>query len=654
MKRITKARWIETAVPILVGSALLVGMLGCHGTKRQLPLSGVSPSLMGDVGAKPQAGASSESEPKGATQPEDVGSGDQRVNVGTLATPGGEAGSNVAGLCSKDAGTCTKTDSAAACSGCLVDGRCVLANAVDSANPCRLCDPVRNPTGWSNADGRACDDGTFCTVDDLCGDGVCAGRARTCEDGVTCNGVSECDEAQGICTPAINQCGANSICDATTGACVNTCTGCLVDGTCLADGAIAASNACLVCDVTRSSTALSIAAGKSCGSAPTPCSAQDSCNEQGQCVPNDLPAGQRCGNQPTSCANPDTCDGNGNCLSRASARVEVCDGVDNDCNGIIDDGIDLSSDRKNCGVCDRNCGTSACNGGVCAPQLLAATSATGVAATLAVSADDVYWSVAYFGFLGGGVFRTPKNATGQANPIVTVDETDTALGVATDQTDLFWLNTTEVLSAQLRGVPRPALATTSSKTEAIAVAGNFIYWVEDFPTAGQGAAYFRINKTGGAVEPLGTSDHLATRVAAQGNCGYFASDGITRSCAGSAQLFFAGLVDSVAADASGVYFVGTGSGLKKLPLDLSGTPTVLAPEAQRAIAVDGQFVYYINGATGLGTCGTNWSVSRVSKNGGNATPVVLPPQACPQALAVDGTSIYWTNFDSGELFKAAK
>jgi Sulfatase-modifying factor enzyme 1/Putative metal-binding motif len=35
--------------------------------------------------------------------------------------------------------------------------------------------------------------------------------------------------------------------------------------------------------------------------------------------------------------------------------VEVCDGIDNDCNGIVDDGFDLTSDVNNCGSCNHQC-----------------------------------------------------------------------------------------------------------------------------------------------------------------------------------------------------------------------------------------------------------------------------------------------------------
>ncbi len=55
------------------------------------------------------------------------------------------------------------------------------------------------------------------------------------------------------------------------------------------------------------------------------------------------------------------CDGDGG--------AEVCDGVDNNCNGMVDEGFDLGSDVSNCGACGRSCsflnGVAACVEGVC-------------------------------------------------------------------------------------------------------------------------------------------------------------------------------------------------------------------------------------------------------------------------------------------------
>jgi hypothetical protein len=49
--------------------------------------------------------------------------------------------------------------------------------------------------------------------------------------------------------------------------------------------------------------------------------------------------------------------------------VEICDGIDNNCDGVIDEGFDLMSDLDNCGGCNVPCyfpfATSACSMGVC-------------------------------------------------------------------------------------------------------------------------------------------------------------------------------------------------------------------------------------------------------------------------------------------------
>ncbi|MFZ5439317.1 MAG: MopE-related protein [Myxococcota bacterium] len=59
--------------------------------------------------------------------------------------------------------------------------------------------------------------------------------------------------------------------------------------------------------------------------------------------------------------------------SPSDGGVEVCDGLDNDCNGVVDDNFDLASDPNNCGQCNLVCsvpGTSvssyACVARVCA------------------------------------------------------------------------------------------------------------------------------------------------------------------------------------------------------------------------------------------------------------------------------------------------
>jgi hypothetical protein len=106
------------------------------------------------------------------------------------------------------------------------------------------------------------------------------------------------------------------------------------------------------------------------------------------------PAGPWKGNG-TSCTTDKSCCGttgnNGVCVKAAGQKfglcctptgAEVCDGLDNDCNGIVDDGclcpdfliscsgvcVDLSTDNNNCGRCGKSCsviGRASCLDGHC-------------------------------------------------------------------------------------------------------------------------------------------------------------------------------------------------------------------------------------------------------------------------------------------------
>jgi hypothetical protein len=295
-------------------------------------------------------------------------------------------------------GACVST-----CPGCNIGGVCLTSGAEQAGNPCQVCDPGRSSTSYSTAvgktcgaaagtcsqqdtcdatgscqpnhlpagtgcgnatsntcnqpdacdgngtcsqrlaaNGTACEDGLFCTVGDQCNGGNCTGAARTCADGISCNGVSQCDEAAARCTAGADQCGANARCDMATRACVGTCAGCVIGGACVQTGAAQPGNACLICDPSRSTTAFSIAVGRACGQPASACSQQDTCGANGACQPNHAAQGTACGS-PTGgpCSQPDTCDGNGTCQTRVSAATaEICDGADNHCDGEVDEDLE--------------------------------------------------------------------------------------------------------------------------------------------------------------------------------------------------------------------------------------------------------------------------------------------------------------------------
>ena len=284
-----------------------------------------------------------------ASQSPDVNQSDTPANSGSTSeqtSPDALCGVDECLASEGDAGTLS-------CPGCNIEGGCFTIGEVNPDNRCERCDPSRNPAGWSANDGGTCDDGLFCTVDDVCVAGLCSGAERLCDDGIACNGVSVCVEADAACSSDVSQCGTLEVCNLESGQCESTCNGCVVEGVCFTPGASSAGNPCFVCDPNSSITTLTVAPGRNCGSGATECSGQDTCNAAGQCVPNHLAAGAPCGFAGgAQCDAADTCDGSGACVLRVAQDGSPCD----------DGQFCTSGDRCLAGQCaaggPRNCGVS--------------------------------------------------------------------------------------------------------------------------------------------------------------------------------------------------------------------------------------------------------------------------------------------------------
>lgn len=249
--------------------------------------------------------------------------------------------------CDVATGVCVNT-----CPGCIILGTCHPAGAEEPGNPCRVCDPARSSSDFVAAEGKSCGaPPALCSGQDTCnaqgqcqsnhftngtscgnpaetpcdGPDTCDGRGnclpRTvgnstpCDDGNFCTVGDACQG--GVCSPIGNRnCGDGLACNENADQCQ--CQGCIVAGNCFAPGALNGNNPCQVCDPARSTVSFSGNTGARCGSGETECSAQDTCNAQGQCAPNDLPFPTPCSSVPGG-----QCQGDGRCAAPEPAQARL-------------------------------------------------------------------------------------------------------------------------------------------------------------------------------------------------------------------------------------------------------------------------------------------------------------------------------------------
>ncbi len=222
---------------------------------------------------------------------------------------------------------CGSTNNTGACAtGCVVDGVCYANGEVDPGNPCSFCDPLASHIAFSANDGVSCDDGKFCTFDDVCAAGVCTGAALSCDDGIACNGVETCSNTVSACRAGTPTCGESELCDALSGDCVAVCSGCAIEGTCWGEGQFNPLAPCQICAHAVSYVAWSDADGRSCDDGLF-CTADDVCT-LGVCVG---ASARDCGDG-VACNGAETCDeGTNSCVS---GETEC--GVDAVCDATLD------------------------------------------------------------------------------------------------------------------------------------------------------------------------------------------------------------------------------------------------------------------------------------------------------------------------------
>lgn len=243
------------------------------------------------------------------------------------------------------------------------------------------------PTGVEVCDGKdndcngLTDDGTVLEVGDLCANqvGECSGGVKQCVNGaLTCtrSPVPEtCDTKDNDCNGLTDEGdpGGGAKCGTDVGECVAGVMHCM-SGTVQCIGAIGGTMAPFgtaeTCDGKDNDCDGSFDEGLTNLGACGPKTCITSANAGALCTTNAQCPGGTCAANVGLCLQGTlSCQGGGLVCGAPpmgaprGPTFETCDNLDNDCDGVVDDGYNLASDPQNCGMCGTVCGMGIPNGG---------------------------------------------------------------------------------------------------------------------------------------------------------------------------------------------------------------------------------------------------------------------------------------------------
>jgi hypothetical protein len=359
------------------------------------------------------------------------------------------------------------------------------------------------------------------------------------------------------------------------------------------------------------------------------------------------------------------------------ASLEVCDGKDNDCDGVVDDEpfvdsaceavspgdvckdgacacvttcggtacVDLLHDPENCGGCGLLCST--CKDAHCVQTL---TTVQDIVASLVVQGDNLYWVNASAGTIG-----TIPAAGGAAGTVPTTVRAQYHL--AANPTSLSWWDAYGgIWTAPLTGGGAIRVATIANgfSVTAMTMDDANVYWAGDVPGETDTGAIMTA-PLGGPSKSLASNPGSPAGIAVDAANVYWTdqasgqNDGVVMQLAfgtNAPMAIASGQTDPVgiAVDAHDVYWVSA-TGVFKVPIG-GGAIVSLSnanPPADPMFAVDGVSAYWIDK-------GTSAIVKAPLAGGAMVQVAALMLGASPQAgLAVDATSVYGEG--GGSIFR---
>jgi hypothetical protein len=334
----------------------------------------------------------------------------------------------------------------------------------------------------------------------------------------------------------------------------------------------------------------------------------------------------------------------------------VCPPGEQECGGVC---VDVSRDPANCGDCGVDCGGGSCVDGGCQPVRAPVALATGQRGPqdLAVNATHVYWVNKSGGEVNavpidGGTIRTL--ATGQVN----------VENVALDGTSVYWTTIfvprSTIKKAPLGGGPETLLFEGIRAVNDLAVVSGDVFWAE-YASGSGSVSMIPVSTTqptvivDGAMNPRGIEVKEASRTTFSVFwTNHYGGDSSVQRQVVPSMVELSPLAAgqqfpyAIAVDAANVYWSTLDDrALWSVRRD-GGLVTMLA-SGHRAndIAVDESRLYWVDSVAG--------TVTAMPLSGG--APVTLAGgQLSPSAIAVDATSVYWTNgdFTHGAVMRMAK